>query len=69
MYKVKIFVKRKHFALLTVECETQLMQDIVGQLNSNSAFIKVVSVIINKEEIQYVTIKRLSKHIKPPKIK
>ena len=60
-YKIKIFVKRKRFALLTIDCETKLMQEIVNQLNSNSQFIKIVSVIINKEEICYVTIKRLSK--------
>ena len=57
-YKIKIFTKRKRFALLTINCETQLMQNIVSQLNSNTGFIKVVSVIINKEEISYVTIKR-----------
>jgi len=64
IYEIKIFVKRKRFALLTVECETQLMQNIVSQLNSNARFIKVVSVIINKEEIHYVTIKRKTKPTK-----
>ncbi len=60
-YRIKIFVKRKRFALLTIDCETQLMQNIVSQLNSNTSFIKVVSVIINKEEISYVTIKQKTK--------
>lgn len=57
-YRIKIFVKRKRFALLTVDCGTQLMQSIVSQLNSKTNFIKVISVIINREEIRYVTIKQ-----------
>lgn len=60
-YKIKVFVKRKRLALLTIYCETKQMQEIVSQLNSNTQFIKVVSVIINKKEIQYVTIKQLKK--------
>lgn len=68
-YKIKIFVKRKRFALLTIECGTELMQNIVSQLNSNTNFIKVVSVIINKEEIRYVTIKQKTNYRKPPKAK
>ena len=66
-YKIKIFVKRKRFALLTIDCGTQLMQNIVSQLNSNTSFIKVISVIINKEEISYVTIKRKTNYTKQPK--
>lgn len=63
-YRIKIFVKRKRFALLTIDCGTQLMQSIVSQLNSKTNFIKVISVIINREEIRYVTIKQ-----KQPKAK
>lgn len=63
-YRIKIFVKRKRFALLTIDCGVELMQNIVSQLNSNTNFIKVISVIINKEEIRYVTIKQ-----KRPKVK
>jgi len=58
MYRIKIFVKRKRFALLTIDCGTELMQNIVSQLNSKTNFIKVISVIINREEIRYVTIKQ-----------
>lgn len=68
-YKIKIFVKRKRFALLTIDCEIHLMQNIVSQLNSNTSFIKIVSVIINKEEISYVTIKQKTKYTKPRKNK
>lgn len=57
-YRIKIFVKRKRFALLTIDCGAELMQNIVSQLNSKTNFIKVISVIINKEEIHYVTIKQ-----------
>jgi len=69
IYEIKIFVKRKRFALLTIECETQLMQNIISQLNSNASFIKIVSVIINKEEIRYVTIKRKTNYTKPARTK
>lgn len=58
-YKIKVFIKRKRFALLTIYCETKQMQEIVSQLNSNTTFIKFVSVIINKKEIQHVTIKQI----------
>lgn len=68
-YKIKIFVKRKRFALLTIYCGTQLVQDIVSQLNSKTNFIKVVSVIINKEEIRYVAIKRKTTRTKQQKLK
>ena len=68
-YKIKIFVKRKRFALLTIDCGTQLMQSIVSQFNSNTKFIKIVSVIINKEEIRYVTIKQKTNYAKPRKAK
>ena len=69
IYEIKIFVKRKRFALLTIECETQLMQNIISQLNSNASFIKIVSVIINKEEIRYVTIKRKTNYTKRARTK
>ncbi len=68
-YRIKIFVKRKRFALLTIDCGTELMQNIVSQLNSKTNFIKVISIIINKEEIHYVTIKQKTKHTKRPKAK
>ena len=57
-YRIKIFVKRKRFALLTIDCGAELMQNIVSQLNSKTNFIKVISIIINKEEIHYVAIKQ-----------
>lgn len=69
MYRIKIFVKRKRFALLTIDCGTELMQNIVSQLNSKTNFIKVISVIINREEIRYVTIKQKTKYTKRPKAK
>lgn len=69
MYRIKIFVKRKRFALLTIDCGTELMQNIVSQLNSKTNFIKIISIIINKEEIHYVTIKQKTKYTKRPKAK
>lgn len=68
-YRIKIFVKRKRFALLTIDCGTELMQNIVSQLNSKTNFIKIISIIINKEEIHYVTIKQKTKYTKRPKAK
>lgn len=55
-YKVKIYVKKKTFAFLTIECDKEFVQDIYSQLMSTKTFIKILSVIINKEEIRYAKI-------------
>ena len=57
-YKIKIYIKKKRFAFLTVQCTKEFAQDIIKQLNSDKQFITIVTVVINKGEIRYAAIKK-----------